>query len=248
MNPVLRSGAAVLLVFTCTAYAANVAILPHYPPTTRTDIQAVDRAMYSPCPNGLPDRVPVGFEIPDLLNQGIKLLEAKQSSDSGCWFRAAALRGSLDGQMILGSLLYTVSPVVGYAYFLGAAEHGSKDGQLQVAAMLMRGDGTPRNPAEAVRWYRMSKGQNARDAQPQQTATQSAGPSWGKMLLAAGVATAIIWFLRPSDPTASRREDARQARIAREDKAEADFQYTVRERQAQDVENQLESLAEANGQ
>jgi len=74
--------------------------------------------------------------------------------------RRAADAGHAKAQVVLAEILDRAdSDAEAVAYYRKAAEQGNADGQLGLAGMLLGGEGTPRNVAEAKQWLRKAADQ-----------------------------------------------------------------------------------------
>lgn len=102
--------------------------------------------------------------------KAIALQREGRMADAVQWYRAAAERGHVDAQFILGTMYRTGRGVSrdyekAADWYQQAALAGNAWAQFSLGNMHIRGEGLPRNPLEGVRLYRLAAAQGHPEAQ-----------------------------------------------------------------------------------
>lgn len=138
----------VLLAAGCAAGPETVAVSPRPPEQARPDSEIAGESF----------------------RKAVALQREGRMVDAVPWYRAAAERGHVVAQFILGTMYRTGRGVnqdyTQAAYwYQRAALAGNAWAQFGLGTMYMRGEGLPRNPYEGIRLYRLAAAQGHREAQ-----------------------------------------------------------------------------------
>ncbi|UCH73767.1 MAG: sel1 repeat family protein [Rhodospirillales bacterium] len=139
---------AVLLLAGCAARPDPAAVSPSRPDTVRPEAEIAGEAF----------------------RKAIALSREGRFVDAVPWYRAAAERGHVDAQFMLGTMYRTGRGVsrddAAAAYWYQQASiAGNAWAQFSLGTMHIRGEGLPPNPHEGVRLYRLAAAQGHREAQ-----------------------------------------------------------------------------------
>lgn len=107
---------------------------------------------------------------PDLLTQGVSLLEQGRNAEARVLFQQSADKGEPAGQYGLGVLYYQGLGVTrdyrkSVAWFTKAARQGSSAAQYNLGNAYLHGQGVDKSPVKAEQWWRKAASQDYPKAQ-----------------------------------------------------------------------------------